>query len=174
MECEGKPGGDRRRPEKRPMAEEDGRMFGDLAHDRSLTGWAGEVHRLAVEQDAVILAHNYQILPIQDEADHVEDSLELARLAAEGPESTVVVCGVRFMAETAKLLAPGRARAPTRTRGRLLAGRLDHSPPPAGLEAAPSRRRGGDIREHLGGGEGRSRLLLHFGQCRSSRGSDPA
>jgi quinolinate synthase len=68
-------------------------------------GWAEDVRRLADEQDAVILAHNYQVGPIQDVAHHVGDSLELSRIAADVPAKTIVFCGVLFMAETAKILA---------------------------------------------------------------------
>lgn len=68
--------------------------------------WAAEVRRLADLRNATLLAHNYQLPAIQDVADHVGDSLALSRIAAEAPEDTIVFCGVHFMAETAKILAP--------------------------------------------------------------------
>src|SRR6201996_1049488 len=71
-------------------------------------GWADRVRRLAAERDAVILAHNYQRPEIQEVADHVGDSLALARLAAASSARVIVLCGVYFMAETAKILAPDR------------------------------------------------------------------
>ncbi|MEP7026056.1 MAG: quinolinate synthase NadA [Actinomycetota bacterium] len=70
--------------------------------------WARQVRRLAAQRDAVILAHNYQAPEIQDVADHVGDSLALSRLAAASTASVIVFAGVYFMAETAKILAPGR------------------------------------------------------------------
>ena len=70
--------------------------------------WADEIRRLAAERDAVILAHNYQIPAIQDIAHHVGDSLALSRIAASAEQSTIVFCGVHFMAETAKILAPDK------------------------------------------------------------------
>ncbi|WP_029137068.1 quinolinate synthase NadA [Nakamurella lactea] len=67
-----------------------------------------EVRALADRRDAVVLAHNYQLPEIQDAAHFVGDSLQLSRIAAQTPQSTIVFCGVHFMAETAKILSPDK------------------------------------------------------------------
>lgn len=63
---------------------------------------------LKKEQNALILAHYYQELNIQDIADEVGDSFALAKLAQEASEEKIILCGVRFMAESAKILNPGK------------------------------------------------------------------
>jgi quinolinate synthase len=64
------------------------------------------IQQLKSQRKAVILAHNYQIGPVQDIADYTGDSLGLSVQASKTDADVIVFCGVHFMAETAAILSP--------------------------------------------------------------------
>ena len=75
--------------------------------DPGFDPWDG-IAQLRRDKNAVILAHYYQDSEIQDLADYVGDSLDLSRVAAATDADMIVFCGVRFMAEVAKILSPNK------------------------------------------------------------------
>ncbi|MDR2856027.1 MAG: quinolinate synthase NadA [Methanomicrobiales archaeon] len=80
----------------------------DIINDPAWMLFHDEVKRIKSDKGMLILAHNYQSADILEVADITGDSLELAIRAQQATEEIIVVCGVRFMAETAKLLNPDK------------------------------------------------------------------
>jgi quinolinate synthase len=84
----------------------DGILHFDLGEGIKLPDIMNKIQALKQKKNAVILAHFYQTMDIQNVADHVGDSFELAKRAQSASQDVIVLCGVRFMAESAKILNP--------------------------------------------------------------------
>jgi len=84
------------------------RLYTKIYRGDNMTDRVAKIRELLKEKDAVLMAHNYQIGEVQRIADHLGDSLELSRLAADVKNSMIVFAGVKFMAETAKILSPDK------------------------------------------------------------------
>ncbi len=77
-------------------------------NNTSAIDYVSAINRMKAEQNAIILAHYYQTDDIQDIADFVGDSLALSQKAASNNADIILFAGVKFMAETAKILSPDK------------------------------------------------------------------
>ena len=86
-----------------------------------------QILELKKQRNAVIVAHNYQIDDVQEIADMVGDSFALAKYCAASPQDVIVFCGVRFMAESAKILSPQKTVLLPEINAGMPHGRYDYS-----------------------------------------------
>jgi quinolinate synthase len=116
-----------------------------------------EIRELKRTRNAVILAHLYERLEVQNIADHVGDSLGLSQEATQTDADVIVFCGVHFMAETAKLLSPQK---------KVFLGNKNAGCPMADMITREELIAGGGLRQHHCRGESRKRRVLHQRQRR--------
>ncbi|MDR2903429.1 MAG: quinolinate synthase NadA [Clostridiales bacterium] len=91
-----------------------------------MTDMKEKIRSMKQKKDAIILAHYYQRAEVQDVADFVGDSYYLSKMAVQSEQQTIIFCGVRFMAESAKLLSPQKTvRLPVRDAGCPMAAMAD-------------------------------------------------
>ena len=131
---------------------------------KTLHNPTGDSSVTTLHPDVTLLAHNYVRPEVQDAADFVGDSLELARLATRTETPYLVVAGVDFMAETAAILNPDRTVLhPEPCASCAMALRLAPNDVLAALADHPGRGRRG-LRQLVGRGQGRRGRLLHLGE----------
>ena len=125
------------------------------------------INELKKEKNAIILGHYYQKGEIQDIADYVGDSLALAQWAAKTEADIIVMCGVHFMGETAKVLCPDKkVLVPDMAAGCSLADSC------AVCQRAPGTHRY-FVRQHDSCRESSDRCGGDFHQCEADRGKLP-
>lgn len=79
-----------------------------MAEKRTIAKMQEDIRRMKQEQDVCLLAHSYEAREVVEVADFTGDSYQLSVMAGRAPQHTLLFCGVRFMAETAKLLSPDK------------------------------------------------------------------